>query len=225
MYKTLVIEEETISLGQPTVGKEALSTWFMEALETRERLTKNLHYRFLVNRFLRDREWIETRLIIDQFYKDTNLPIPASQDVIKKTIKNGVADEAFGVGSLEDSGLEEDSVRIESVEITFGEGEIVVSKALAERLIAERGKEQEKIGSEPPEKIKRGGDKGEKEKTPVSDVPPEKTGEVVKKFKKIRLRVENIPSAKIADISRGVLIPISQEVGSFKLTLEINIED
>jgi len=51
MYKTLVIGEEKISLGQP-VGKEALSTWFMRELETRERIAKNLHYRFLVNRFL-----------------------------------------------------------------------------------------------------------------------------------------------------------------------------
>ncbi|RLG35314.1 hypothetical protein DRN98_01510 [Methanosarcinales archaeon] len=218
MYRTLAIGEEKISLGQPTVGKEALSTWFMRELETRERIAKNLHYRFLVDRFLRDREWIETRLIMDQFYKDTGLPIPASQDVIKKAIKNGVSDEAFGIGSVRDGNIEKDSVKwgveVSASSLVLDEGEVIISKATAQKIVEEI-KKDDKIDVYVEEET-------DKEKPPERPEAPKAT---VKKFKKIRLRVENIPSAKIAEISRGVLMPISQEVGSFELTLEIDIED
>ncbi|MHC1573530.1 MAG: ATP-binding protein [Candidatus Syntropharchaeales archaeon] len=223
MYNTLVVGAERISLGQPTVGKEGLSTWYMRELETRERIVKNLHYRFLVNRFLRDKEWIETGLIVDQFCKDTRLPIPASLDVIKRMIKSGVTDGAFGIGFVEDEEVEADSIKTESCEITFGESEVIVSKALVQRILSEREKKEEETTEGKDKKPKPGG--GELPVSITPPKPPEKPSETVRKFKKIRLRVENIPSTKITEISRGVLMPISQEVGVFELTLEINIDD
>ena len=45
-----------------------------------------------------------------------------------------------------------------------------------------------------------------------------------KRYKKISLRIEDIPSSKIADLNRGVLLPLSREVGGFNFNMEINIE-
>lgn len=37
------------------------------------------------------------------------------------------------------------------------------------------------------------------------------------------MKFEDIPSTKIADLNRGVLMPISQEIGDFKLKIELDI--
>lgn len=53
----------------------------------------------------------------------------------------------------------------------------------------------------------------------------EKAGVAVPKYKKVFLRLEGIPSTKIADLNRGVLMPISQEIEDFKLKIELDISD
>jgi hypothetical protein len=36
--------------------------------------------------------------------------------------------------------------------------------------------------------------------------------------------VADVPAGKIADVNRGILMPISAAVGDFKFTLEIDVE-
>ncbi len=43
-------------------------------------------------------------------------------------------------------------------------------------------------------------------------------------IKKLSIRIEGIPSTKIADLNRGVLMPLSREVGGFEFTMEIDID-
>ena len=45
-----------------------------------------------------------------------------------------------------------------------------------------------------------------------------------KRYKKISIRIEGIQSSKIADLNRGVLMPLSKEVGGFEFTMEIDID-
>jgi len=52
-----------------------------------------------------------------------------------------------------------------------------------------------------------------------------KCGKEQEKYREVILRIEDIPTTKIADLNRGVLLPVSREIGSFKLTLEIDIEN
>jgi hypothetical protein len=52
-----------------------------------------------------------------------------------------------------------------------------------------------------------------------------KCGKEQEKYREIMLRIENLPATKIADINRGVLLPISREIGSFKVVLELDIKD
>ncbi len=42
------------------------------------------------------------------------------------------------------------------------------------------------------------------------------------RFKHVRLIVADIPASKIADVNRGILMPISRAVGEFEFTLEID---
>jgi hypothetical protein len=44
-----------------------------------------------------------------------------------------------------------------------------------------------------------------------------------RKYKRVRLVVKDIPTGKIADVNRGILLPLSAVVGEFKFTLEIDI--
>jgi len=48
---------------------------------------------------------------------------------------------------------------------------------------------------------------------------------IATKYKKVVMKFEDIPSTKIADLNRGVLMPISQEIGDFKLKIELDISD
>ena len=45
------------------------------------------------------------------------------------------------------------------------------------------------------------------------------------RFKRVSLRIEEIPSTKIADLNRGVLMPLSKEVGGFDFVMEIDIDN
>lgn len=215
MYNTLIIGTEHISLGQPTIGRESLSNWYKMELESREKLVSNLHYRFLVNKFLEGNQKVETRVILDQFYKNIGLVIPVSQDVIKRSIQQGISEAAFGLGFGKEGDIDKESIKFESnistSLISLDEGELLLHKDLVKKLISE----VEPPGPTPPE-----GPGGEPPVIPP--VGPPKSGP--KRFTKIFLRIEDISSKKIADFSRGVLMPLSKEVGGFNIAMEINID-
>lgn len=215
MYNTLIVGQEKIPLGQPTVGKESLSNWFKMELESREKLASNLHYRFLVNKFMEGKEKIETKVIINQFYKDPSFVIPESPEVIKRSIQQGIAEGAFALGYTVKEEIDKDTVKFKSniptSSISLDDGEILISKSAASDLLAGI----DEVGAQEPGKI--GESQAEYEETEGE----EKKG--LKRYKKISLRIEGIPSSKIADLNRGVLMPISREIGGFEFNMEIDI--
>jgi hypothetical protein len=215
MYNILIIGDEKILLGQPTVGKESLSNWYKMELISREKLASNLHYRFLVNKFIEGKDQIETKVILDQFYKDPAYVIPESPEVIRRSIQQGIAEGAFALGYKTKGEIDKETVKfqtnIPTNTISLDEGETLLSKTIAADLIkgikttvdkSEKTIKEEKAEYETKEKDKNGG--------PI-------------RYKKISLRIENIPSSKIADLSRGVLMPLSKEIGGFNFNMEIDI--
>ena len=44
-----------------------------------------------------------------------------------------------------------------------------------------------------------------------------------KQYKRVRLHIANISASKIADVNRGILLPISSVQGDFKFSLEIDV--
>jgi hypothetical protein len=57
----------------------------------------------------------------------------------------------------------------------------------------------------------------------VTGVQPGVVTPTEQRFKRVRLVVAGIPASKIADVNRGILLPISGAVGDFKFTLEIEV--
>jgi hypothetical protein len=225
MYNVILVGQEEIALGQPTVGRESLSNWYKMALESREKLAPHLHYRYLVNKFMVGRDRIETKVISDQFYKDMSLVIPESPDVIRRAIQQGVSEGAFGLAYVKGGEVDRGTLKFESnvptSYVSLAEDEALVSRDVAAGIVAER---------------ERGRVSGVKEKgvgyTSGKDTGEELTGGEVpggvvpgpKKYQRLSLRIEGIPSTKIADLSRDVLMPLSREVGGFEFTMEIDID-
>ena len=209
MYNVLLVGKEKIQLGQPTVGKESLSNWYKMELQSREKLASNLHYRFLVNKFMEGKEALDTKVIVDQFYKDPSLVIPESPEVIKRSIQQGVSEKAFGIGYTEGEEIDADTVKlgqnITTSAISLGEGEVLLSKSKASALL---------------EDVEEAVEEEEEEE----DKEEEGKGEGPKRFKRVSLRIEGIPSTKIADLNRGVLMPLSKEIGGFDFIMEIEID-
>jgi hypothetical protein len=221
MYHILQVGDEVIDLGQPGVGKETLSGWYRGELEYREKLVNNLHYRFIIDRFLTNKK-VSTKTVLEQFYKDKRMVMLSSKDVLKGVIRQGVADGAFGLAYVKNDAIVEDTFKfnsnISTGEITFDENEHIVSKDACveyKQTLAIEGVE-EVLPGESEGKEWTGGEAPEgKGKLPMG----------VQRYKRVSLKVADIPSTKIADLNRGVLMPISQEIGDFKLKIELDISD
>jgi len=229
MYHTVQKGGEIIDLGQPMVGTEALSIWYKNQLESKDKIVTNLHYRFIVDKFLSSNVKVGTKTVLEQFYKDKDLPILASPEMLKRAIQNGISDAAFCMSYIKDDKIADDSLKfqtkISTGEITYDENEYLLpketcikSKELMEKEKASGGMTYPVFG-QPIEPIMETSVAGGIKKG------QEKAGVAVAKYKKVFLRLEGIPSTKIADLNRGVLMPISQEIGDFKLKIELDISD
>ena len=222
MYHTLQVGDRQIDLGQPVAGSETLSSWYWRELEEKEEIAARLHYRMLVNKFMAGNETVATQAVLDQFYKDPGLPAPASTDIVARAIQLGIQEGAFGLAEFQDSEMDLTTFKYREelplAAISFEPGAHLVSRDQCEMLLAQRVTEE---GVEaPPEEIGPG---------PVM-VTPEVTGAepvvvtpTEQRFKRVRLVVADIPASKIADVNRGILMPISGAVGDFKFTLEIEV--
>jgi hypothetical protein len=225
MYHTLQIGDRRVDLGQPVAGNETLSTWYWRELIDVNvgAIVTQLGYRMLVNKLMAGHEQVATSVILDQFYKNPGLPAPAEPGVVARAIQLGIKEKALGLAEQRDEDLDPSTLKYDEetplAAIPFEPGFYVVSRQKAEELLAliiqpELGTGQEE--SEP-EGEKQGGE----EKTGGGDdiAPVDRE----RKYQHVRLVVKDIPTGKIADVNRGILMPLSAVVGEFKFTLEIDI--
>ncbi|MDY7079092.1 MAG: DUF499 domain-containing protein [Chloroflexota bacterium] len=229
MYHTLQIGDRKIDLGQPVAGSETLSHWYWRELTSSDigAIVTQLHYRTLVNKIMAGNEQVATAVVLDQFYKNTDLPAPAEQEVITRAIQLGIQDGAFGLAEFQDSETVLDTLRyreeIPLPAVSFEQGVYLVSREKCEPLRAQI------VAAE--EVVEIAGEVGPVAMTPVTEreeagIPaPEVVGVTPTKerFKHVRLVVAGIPASKIADVNRGILMPISRAVGEFEFTLEIEV--
>lgn len=231
MYHTVQKGNEIIDLGQPMVGNEALSIWYKNQLESKEKIVTNLHYRFIVDKFLSSNVKVGTKTILEQFHKDKDLPILASPEMLKRAIQNGISDAAFCMAYIKDEKIADDSfkfqTKISTLEITFDEHEYLLPKetCIKSKELMEKEKASGGIIYSPPEQPTIPMKESHIEKSGRTEAGRENVGVSETKYKKVFLKFEDIPSTKIADLNRGVLMPISQEIGDFKLKIELDISD
>ena len=225
MYHTLQVGDRRIDLGQPVAGNETLSNWYWRELEEREEIATRLHYRMLVNKFMVGNETVATQTVLDQFYKDPGLPAPASADVVARAIQLGVQEGAFGLAPVEAGAVDPDALRFKTElplnAISFDEGFVLVERGHAEALLAmlevEKGEKEvirDRETSAVREMAIRGApDVGERRPPPTT------------RYRSVRLVIAGIPASRIADVNRGILMPLIRAVGDFTFTLEVQVSD
>jgi hypothetical protein len=250
MYDTLQVGTRQIKLAHPVSAPESLSRWCWRELTSRELIIEKLHYRILVTRLMRGHEQLATNIILDQFYKNTRLPAPATPQVIARAIQLGVQEGAYGFATSEAGEISANSLHYQQPIplslISFANNCTLISKTKSETMLAEEEERQQQelsrerreqqpspnlpsqdsyqptFASSPlalPPRIRgeRGGASGRIVPSPYAEAPP-------RKYKQIRLVISDIPAGRIADVNRGIFMPLSAAVaGGLKFKLEIDI--
>ncbi len=163
---------------------------------------------------------VATAVILDQFYKNPELPALAEPGVAARAIQLGVKEKALGLAELRGEELDPTTLKygedIPLAAVSFEPGVYLVSREKAEEFVAQLSQEKAEEERTEPEEEER-----EPDKTYVTDDTEPVDRE--RKYKRVRLVVKDIPTGKIADVNRGILMPLSAVVGEFKFTLEIDV--
>lgn len=236
LYRTAAVPAaggllETIDLGQPAVGRENLDTWYWNELtgDTQKRImTRPPSTNLLRAKFLSNQEQVSLAVLLEQFYKDPGIQVPAAEDVLSQAIADAVRNGALGLGMIDDGALQPESVRLniplDPGDIHFTEDRYLLTKERAEELLAQI-QPPESPPSDPqpqpaePQPGAPGQPAWQPPTTPTTD--PTDTPDTVKQF---TIRATGIPTGRIADLNRGVLQPLVREIGEFTFTIEIDVK-
>lgn len=236
MYHTLQVGERSFDLGQPVAGNEALSSWYWRELANQEAIIENLHYRMIVNRVMAGNEKVDLPKVLDQFYKNPQFPAPASQDVVARAIQLGIQDGAFGLALAQDGEITVELLRFQEPvmlgAIAFEPGVYLVDRNLCEKLRLEKQQREEAERREREETagqtVREPGVDWEVRVDPlIPDERQDETEQATKpdSYQKVRLVISGIPANRIADVNRGIFLPLSaatDEPLQFTLTIEVN---
>jgi hypothetical protein len=232
---------EEIDFGQPAVGRENLDTWF------RRKLTSQMHGKILGrppsanlirSKFLNNGDEIGLSDILEQFYRNPDLPALDDPQLIAESIANGVQDGSFGLAREENGKLVPSSVKINqplsTSQVNFHEeGWVLVTASKAEDLQEEvqteplESGETDVSGSEDEAGFAGGGsapspgEDGTPTETGSGEDEPEPEEEMVQQ---LSLRISGVPTGKLNDLHRGVLRPLIREAGEFEFTIEFEVE-
>ena len=205
---------ERIDLGQPAIGKENLDTWYWNELseESRQKImTRPPSANFLKSKFLRESELINTAILLEQFYKDTGMQVPGDPAVIAQAVASAVESGELGLGKGTNEEIDPETVRLQEFitanDVQFSDDEFLLNKALASRL---KGDAVKPDLPKPP--IDEGNGPGPK---------PIPTAEET--LNELSLKASGIPSARIADLHRGVFLPLSKAFGEFQFDVELSV--
>jgi hypothetical protein len=238
LYRTVAVPVagntlETIDLGKPTIGKENLDSWYWKELTDEGNmriLSRPPSARMLSSKFLSTSDAISLNELLEQFYKDTSLPVLADPAILAEAVVRAVKNEQLGVGAGSVSAITAKSVRfgedIAPNEISFDEDRFLLS---AEQ--AKEKKEEAIVVAEHVAQGIQGIPQHHDEGTDVTTKPFEKQELREKagvsqepRIPRYRLEARGIPVGKIADLNRGVLRPLRQEVGDFKIAIQIDVQ-
>ncbi len=234
MYHTLRFGGREVDLGQPVAGAETLSNWYWRELTSSDvgAIVTLLHYRTLVNKLMAGNETVATAVILDQFYKNPELPASSAEEVVARAIQLGIKDGALGLTEVRDGEVVPETLRYQAnvplAAVSFEPAMHLVSREACQALLA---------AVAPPEQPTEAPGPGVDVPRPAGPVatppapgvrPPQSTPGVTPpaetRFRRVRLVVAGVPASRIADVNRGILLPISGAVGDFTFSLEIDVE-
>lgn len=243
---------EKIDFGQPPVGSENLDSWF------RKKLSGSLHGKILASppspnliraKFLTNSDTIAIQDVLEQFYKNPNLPALDTPDLIAEAIVNGVREGRYGLARMADDGVQPESVRInESLSVTQvsfqEEGWVLVTDEKATELQArvDPSSSNGEADSGAPRTTSSAGRPSSSPRdsatrqassrstaaasssdTVSSDASGTDTSTQEETVHTLSLRASEIPSGKIYELNQGVFKPLTAEAGAFEFTIEFEV--
>ena len=237
MYHRLCTANREIDLGQPVPGQETLSGWYWRELTSTDYgvIVEQLHYRVLVNRLLSDQTQVPTDVILDQFYKNPDLPLPAAEGVVQRAIQLGVQDGALGLIERQDGELALHTLKFDAAipldVVDFSSEQLLLNRERSVELQAQLEAEREpEAGEEEAEDeavisgagTTTGGAGTAQEDDEGEDTGPQPQPETV--YHHVRLVIADVPAGKIGDVNRGIFLPLSKRVdGGLRFTLELDV--
>ncbi len=182
-----------IDLGIPTYGAETtMDKEIYERLRSEGQIIEKLAPLSLREKYLRDRDYVATKNILESFFKTPGEIRIVSDAVLKSSIKEGVKQGLFGLGDIEDEKPMCRHFKAESSpELT--EGEILISADLC-KITEEWYKPVEYVLA------------GKEEVKDKEEIKKEVYG---KKYHTIHLKLD-VPTGKLSDIVR--VIPFIKSV-------------
>lgn len=228
MYNTLLVNDDVIKFGQPHSGSETLTNWFSTRLESEEKIVKRISSRFLENKFFanNDNDYISTKEILEQFYKDVALPMITNKEVITNALEDSVENGYFGIGYWDEKEDQIDEKKVkynEKVRVALDEEEYLLKGRYAEELKAKFKKD--KISSKDDEE-----DESEVEVEPESEKGTEEAEDKdenedkKEKIYKGTLELKKLSSENIADINRSFLRPLVNYHDNLEFSMEIKLD-
>jgi len=220
IYNKIIVNEKEYLLGEPVIGKDSLSTWIKQELIEREVIQNNLHYRFIMKNYLDNIDKIRTKDLLDNFYKNEKRFIIASKEVLSNALAKGVTESAFGLCFIKDDKIED--LKFGSfTDISYQDDEYIITAELAKKYL--ENKKSKDADADIPIDIDKPTD--EESEFVLKSQEPQSIDDKVKKRKvnKLYLKIKDIPATKLFDFSRGVILPISSEIGDFNFNVTIDI--
>ncbi|MFQ5537797.1 MAG: ATP-binding protein [Gemmatimonadota bacterium] len=238
MYRTVMVPSsggklERVDLGQPTVGGENLDTWYLREL------TEPPHQKILSSppsatmlraKFVSQASAVALSTVREQFRKDPGLPLPQDDQLIQEAVVAAVANGDLGIARESADEIRPDTVRFDepvaASTVELDEDTFLLSADRARELKA-------KVEADSGE----GGDSSGAPETDdgQAEVKPTKGGEsqttidlddakgADEKLKTLRIRASGIPVGRLADLNRGVLMPLMREIGAFEFVIELDL--
>jgi hypothetical protein len=174
-------------------------------------------------------------VILDQFYKNLDLPLPAAEGVVQRAIQLGVQDGALGLIERQDGELALHTLKFDAAipldAVDFSSEQLLLNRDKSAELQAHlEAKQKPEVGEEEAEDeaVISGagtttGDAGtEQEGDEGEDTGPQPQPETV--YHHVRLVIADVPAGKIGDVNRGIFLPLSNRVdGGLRFTLELDV--
>ncbi len=139
---------KSIDLGIPTFGEKFLDNEIYSRLRSEGEILERVSAKVIKEKYLKEKDYIETRLLLDALLKTPGEIRIASESGLKEGIREGTRGGLFGLGLLTDEGIRCRYFK-EEPEVTLDRGEILIKPELCETKKREEKKESEMVKEAP----------------------------------------------------------------------------
>ena len=188
---------EEKSLGIPSFDNQKLDKWVFTSLLSKEHILHALTPAYVKDKYLKDKDYVETVSVLRAFLSTPGELRLENKDVLKSTIKQGVSTGSFGLGELRDGAPVCLHYKSTKVDVTFGEGEIIIAPNICEEQRRESTPTSVSESTGEPEHPRSGGKQATLTTAGKTPKPPEAPSGAVKDSIHLKFR---IPHGKVSDV-------------------------